>query len=1500
MPVRDWVSGGKQRRLRRDIEFLESRFGGTTPVNGAELDRAARTYGRALRAALQLDPPQAAHVFGAVDARIPDDHYERAFGTSDERWLAGLAARDDQHVLAVVFELATRLRLTAVQRATRDRLVGVLGRGHDTNLLVTRLRRWMELGLLDRDTLSRALTVHVSHTPLRLDAQLWSRFFAQLPEPSLPDMFEVYAFLGRGADAVRLADTPARQQEALDVCARSARWRDVEAGLELARRLADAPATRRVEERAGDLLVEADRLREAVPHYRAAGRSDRVSECHERLGEFFDAFAACPTDQPDRLAHLAAVCQPEIDALVERREFVIAARQVQGLLTRLTDADPATASVSARRSEVAGQRDALVIAGRAHFGTLVKRAEPGGDQAVREAWSRFEEAAGEWAAAARRAQEAGDVYRAYRLYHRSGQFGDADRVLRGDGTVEGLNARAIAREAGADLAGAALLYEEAGQWEQAVDLFMRAGEFAAAARALVRWRADDAIEDSRYADCLRRTGDLEELVRRCLVAVDRRGAETRAVDELRRLVADPALPPVRRAEARATLEAQDAEARRPFEIRAQAWVEQARAETDRRFAGIWGLDLGTTTCAAAIYDSQTRQVVLCPWKGQVQFASTLSLDRRGNEVIGLIGEEILASWVVGHIEGAKRRIGTSTVYRIRDRSYRPEEVAARLIRYARGMVESFLAAQVRERVGELARVELGELRDEWLSWADLHHDLRLDRPRVVLTIPAYFMNNQKHATRDACRIAGVEVVRLIHEPTAACITAARERTITGRVVVVDLGAGTLDLSLLEVDDALYDVQKVMGDNHFGGKDLDAAVRQEIAARLERQGIAVPKAGVSRRRLEIAAEHLKVALSGQIHVQYEMRGFADRKDVRLELERSDLAAILAGPLSTLRRACTEFHASLAEKPDHLVLVGGPMLSPLVREMVEDVFGLRRIALPDPRTAAACGAALQAAVLDGKLKELLLLDVTPLSLGVRVVDEKEREELSVIVEGNTHIPVERHNTYTTRNDDQTAVEIEIFNGQLAPEAKIGQFRLEGIPPAPRGTPKIEVTFFIDASCVLEVTARDLGSGKSNSIRISDTTLLSPREVEEMARGHRRQQERERLLQRLVALVAEAEESDGEASWREFRSRLDGYRPSGTPLDAETQQVLAEMFRAAHQMEVDLLLAQGPLPDLVAKAREHLDTTGADESTTKHLVDQLDEQLRRLRQLLADLARWNAVLVRLAVAGPDPLRRFRGHHDAGAYARALEAIDALTSTLDDPADVRRLLHCHARMADAEAYRAVLARYAPLLGATLMDPSRPDAFLPHARAAQAQVTARRVAGDTLERSGFLVHERLVVTNRHHLVERAHAERPTIDPRDIVVRLDGGTRQVADVLLPDSGLLDVALLRLSEPVAAKPFHLGHPRLVRIGDRIWTPTPDRVALTSGVVDQFEAFPEEGLNVLKTSLQAPAECSGGPLLNDLGEVVGILTTKEGADRAFAITVDALHHWREEIGGSPFLM
>ncbi|MFF1921286.1 Hsp70 family protein [Streptomyces sp. NPDC058221] len=1478
---------GPQQRLKRAVNRLRTAFDASPPLTGKESERAARDYGAALRLAVEQEPPLAAHLLRDYDSRIPSDHYPLAFGPKDATWLAGLAERDDRHVLTVAFELGVRLRLDEVRSRARDRMADLLGRERDADRLVSYLQRCKDVGLLDADTVTRAVRGHLVNVALSRDTQLWSAFFDQLPEALLPELCEVHCFLGRGADAVRLADTNALRRQALDCCARSPRLDDVRAGLGLAHGRADTEAAQRLEERAGDLLFDAGEFTQALTSFEAAGRPDRASECLERLGRIHDALDACPADRAERVGRLVGLCRPEVDALVEQGEFTEAARTAKELTGHLDRAALDSAELTATRAAVAAE-------GRQHFRSLLARAEaPSEQQAVLARWSRFEEESGEPAQAARRAAEGGDRYRAHRLYRSAGRFGEADLVLRHDETPEGLTARAEARESGGDLLGAARLYADAGEQEPALDLFMRAGAYGMAADSLLRWHGDRAMDDPRLAECLLRSGRFEELVRLYAQAVESGDRRDGLADELHGLRHNPALPPSLAPGIDRALDALDGTVRRRFEERAQAWVAQARAETDRRYAGIWGLDLGTTTCAAAVYDTEAGKLVLCPWKGRTHFASTLSLDRQGNELVGLADEEILADWVVGHISASKRAMGTRTVYRIRDRSYRPEEVAARLIRHARGLVEGYLATRVRERVGELAQAELGRVREDWLSWAERHHDLRLDRPRVVLTIPAYFLNNQKHATRDACRIAGVDVVRLIHEPTAACITATRERRLSGRVCVVDLGAGTLDACVVEVEDNVHDVHQVLGDTHYGGKDFDASVSRALAERLKRQGIDVPEKGVARRRLEVAAEYLKIGLSSQEHTDYALHSFIEGKDVNLELGRAELADILEQPLRTLRRTCAEFKESLDSQPAHLVLVGGPMLSPLVRETVEEVFGRKRTVVADPRTAVACGAALQGAVLDGSLRDLLLLDVTPLPLGISVLDEEQQQVLSTLIQRNMTIPTVGRDVFTTTRDNQSAVRIEVFNGQLDAKSRIGQILLEGIPPAPAGVPKIEVQFSIDASCVLEVTARDQGTGQSKSIRVTDSTLLSPNEVDDMTHRHELQAELADLRKRLRSMADEAEAGDGEVAWRELRQRLSAYRPSQAPTDPETQRMLGEIFNEANDREVELLLTEEPLRDLAAKAREYLNRTmgpaGAEPGSTpdqdlaeaRHLAAELGGLLDRLRPQLARLTAWNALLVRLATAEPDPLRRFRTAHDSGEYARALAALSGLSAPLESPEDLRRQLRSLAEVGDADGYRDALAAHAGRLGAVLLDPERPDLFLERFRSALVTVTGQ-AAG-----SGFLISDRLVVTNRHLLPDDGRAE------AGVEVRVEGmGTRAVERVFLPDSRRSDVAVLRLADPVApetAVPLRLGHAKLLGIGDRVWAAGPPPRDLLHGVVDRFESFPEQDLRLFRTGLRLPPRCSGGPLLNDLGEAVGILTIGEGGatgDGLFALTADAL--------------
>lgn len=1474
-----WSSDGMPRKLRKALKAVEQRFGPTGPA-AKDLDRAATAYGQALTEALGHDPALALRLFEQYDARLPAEGYPRAFGPAERAALRGAADRRERPVLTVVAGVSGRLGEREVERSASGLLSVLVAESEGADSLVSLLRARQEAGLLDIGLTTDALRAYTARATLARDGALWSAFFGHLADPLLPDLFPVRLFLGRGADAVRLADTEVRKREALECCAASPRLDDVRAGLALARTPGAGAFdhVRLLDERAGDLLREAGRPDEALAHYEQAGLRDQVSRCHEELGDPHAALETCPEDQPERMATLAAACRPGIDAAVERGERGEAVRLVSVVLVHLRRAEPADA-VAREEEELRSLRGAVVAVERRRLDAVLHGApDSGGRAAVHREWSLFEEAAAEPVEAARHAEDAGDLYRAHRLYRAAERFGDADRVLKDEDSPQGRAARAAAREAGGDLLGAARLHEQDGRHEEAVALYARAGDPAAAARGLIRWKGEEAIEDHRLSGFLRRAGDVGELVRRCLDAVELRGRDSAAVEVLRALVEqdDSAVPELLRSRVREVLDSVGAVGRGTFEERAEAWVESARAEVDRRFAPIWGLDLGTHSCVAALYDSLTEQPVICPDGTSPQFASTLSLTEQGEEVVGLTGDQVLATWVVGHISGAKRRMGDGVSFRIRDRVYRPEEVAARLIRHARSLVEKRLAEQVRETVAGLARAELGQVRDEWLAWAAERYDFTVHRPRAILTIPAYFLNNAKRATRDACEIAGVTPVRLIHEPTAACMAAASQRRLADTVTVVDLGAGTLDISAIEVSESVYDVDQIVGDNQYGGQDFDRVITGFLAERLRARGLEVPATGRARRRLELAAEHLKIALSAQSEAEYTLNAFLGEPEVRLELSREDLARMLADSLATLREVCERMKAEMHGPADHLVLVGGPMLSPLVSGVVEEVFGRKRTVLSDARTAVAYGAALQGAVLSGYLKDSLLMDVTPFPLGIAVRQENGELGFSELVPRNTTIPTKRSGKYTTVRDNQPEVLIEVYNGKIEPRSKIGVVPLTNIPPLPKGRPEIEVTFEFDSSCVLTVTARDTVTGNGKAVDFTDTTLLSPREIKAMAERHTGQRELEELLRELRALADEAESlEDSERVCREFRERLGGLRPVRQTLDETTQRMLTEMYGPeAAEMEGELLSLRAPLRDLLTTVREYLAHPGSVSRTPagRHLAGRLGEHLGRMRQGMARLAAWNDVLAALAAADADPLQRFRALHDAGDHGRALRVLGELAAPLTEPEDLRRRLRCLAGDGDVEGYRRALLTDAPALSVLVLDPEHPEHFV----AAAASALVRVDHGGGTPGSGFLISDRHVLTSRKWLTQ---GEAPT------TVLLAGGERFVRRMFLSDSAAVDTAVLLLAEPVPERPLRLGFPRLTHIGDLAWAAAPDDVLLP-GIVEKFEPFPEHGLQLYKTDLRLPPEAAGGPLLNELGEVIGVLVLRSEEQPAFAVTVDSL--------------
>ncbi|WP_030598482.1 Hsp70 family protein [Streptomyces fulvoviolaceus] len=1478
--VREGAQAGGSRKLRRALKGVESRFRPAV-LSGRDAERAATVYRRALLLALREDPALARDLFDRYDARLPAAGYASAFGAAETGQLHALGGHFDRTVLALVIDVADRLGDHGIRRRARQTLARLMGWAADAEGLVSWLRGLSDRGALDEIVMTEALDAHIARTSLGRDAALWSAFFDQLPDELIPDRFDVRLFLGWGSDVARLADTPARKRDAVACCAQSSWLGDVQAGLELAEADGDHETALRLAERAGELILAEGEAGEALQYFEWAGRQDRVSHCHEQLGDLPAALETCPADEPDRLARLAAQCRTEIDSLMAQGDHTRAVRRIRAVLDRLEQAEPADA-VARRRDELEGLRQAVTADGRRRLQRLLHAAsDDDGRRSVHREWSSFEEEAGEPLEAARHAEDAEEHYRAHRLYQVAERYGDADRVLHDDDSPEGLAARAAAREAGGDLLGAARLHEQAGHHAEAIALYERADDPMAAARCLIRWRGDEAVEDPRLAGFLRRAGDIEELVRLCLDALARRGSASHAGSVLRSLVDDETtVTGSVRQQVLDAMEAVSAADRGVFEERVGQWAVRAKKEVDSRFSRIWGMDLGTSNCVAAVYDKTLQRPVACPRSQQPPFASTLSVTEEREEIVGLSADAVLAPRIIGHASDAKRRMGGRDPFTIGDRTYSPEEVSARLVGHARILVEAFLAARVRETITDLAHAELGEIRDEWLDWAAERYDLTLSRPRVIVTTPANFPNNAKAATRNACKIAGVDLVRLIHEPTAACMTVSRQRLLDGRVAVLDLGAGTLDASLVEVGDNVYEVERVSGNPAYGGRDFDRAVADFLADRLRGEGVDVPVRSLERQRLEIAAEHLKIALSSQEEADYTLHSFLDRPSVRVELTRADLAELLAGPLGTLRTVCEKVGKEWRQSaggPQHLVLVGGPMLSPLVSGVAERAFGCRRTGYPDPSTVVAFGAALQGAVLSEDIQDMLLLDVTPLPIGISVVDrENGGQRFDRLVEANAKIPLQRSDVYSTAEDNQKNVHIQVYNGgQLDPRSRIGECLLEGIPPKPRGEPQIEVTFEIDVSCVLHVTAVDKATGRKASVRITDPTLLSPREIQEMTQRQARQRDWEESRRTLRDLMDAAAGLEPERLCHEFRDRLAAYRPTRAPLDRNSQRLLTEMYgNEGTEVESELLSLRGPLRDLTVTARHFLDRarTVDQADAGRHLSGQLAEHLDRTRQSMARMVAWNDLLAALAAADADPLRRFRALHDAGDHQRALRALEQLTEPLSDPEDLRRRLSCLAGVGDLARYQETLLADAPRLPAIVLDRDHPEPYLAAARPALVRV----LDGNGREGVGFLVSDRHVL---------AGGRWPEQSLSGLAVRMAAGTRTVLSVFRPDSSAIDASVVLLDEPVPGWPLRLGFPRLTTIGSEVWGPASDQMLVT-GMVQGIEEFSEYGLKLFRTDLELPPEAGGWPLLNELGEVIGLLVQRATGTATFAISVDSL--------------
>ncbi len=509
---------------------------------------------------------------------------------------------------------------------------------------------------------------------------------------------------------------------------------------------------------------------------------------------------------------------------------------------------------------------------------------------------------------------------------------------------------------------------------------------------------------------------------------------------------------------------------------------------------IIGIDLGTTNSVVAVMEGN--DVTVIPnQEGSRLTPSVVAFTAKGDILVGEPAKRQAITNPKGTVYSIKRFMGRRHGEVQAEEKMVPYEVVGGANDYVKVHVGATRKDYTPPEISAMILRKLKEAAESYLG-----HKVR----KAVITVPAYFNDSQRQATKDAGQIAGLEVERIINEPTAAALAYGLEKKKNEKIAVFDLGGGTFDISVLDVGDGVFEVLSTNGDTHLGGDDWDEALINHIADEFKKeQGIDLRKDQMALQRLKEAAEKAKKDLSFQtqadINLPFITADASGPKHLTMSITRSQFEKLTdslfercRGPvLTALKDAKLK-----ASDIDEVVLVGGSTRMPRVQQIVKEIFGKEPHKGVNPDEVVAVGAAIQGAVLTGSVTDVVLLDVTPLSLGL----ETKGGVMTVLVPKNTTIPTEKKETFTTAEDNQTAVTIKVYQGErpMAPDNRLlGEFNLEGIPPARMGVPQIEVSFNIDANGILNVTARDKGTGKEQTIRIESSGGLSKDEIERMQR-------------------------------------------------------------------------------------------------------------------------------------------------------------------------------------------------------------------------------------------------------------------------------------------------------------------------------------------------------------------------------------------------------------------